>query len=200
MLKGVKSLIVASLFVGASLCSSTLEETNHIIANTKHPDLKQLIICDREWMHIGKNPQECLKAVDMLLNSKKNLNSKSTYRSDVHDMPIEVMETWLPEVYKQTDEEYIDSGVTEAYVNAGVIYGQLKQHEREVQMYQKALEYDPNRASAHLNLGISYYFGQGVNINKINAYKHWKIAAKQGNSQAQKNLDILCRESPWACK
>jgi TPR repeat protein len=45
-----------------------------------------------------------------------------------------------------------------------------------------------------------YYNGQGVKVNKTKAYELLLKAAKEGNSTAQENLDIVCKESPWACK
>jgi len=54
--------------------------------------------------------------------------------------------------------------------------------------------------SAYFNLGVYYYLGKGVKKDKIKAYKYWYHAAKNGNTGAQDNLDILCKESPWACK
>ena len=50
------------------------------------------------------------------------------------------------------------------------------------------------------NLGVLYEKGLGVPLNKIKAYQYWMKAAKQGNANAQYNLDRLCKESPWACK
>jgi len=67
-------------------------------------------------------------------------------------------------------------------------------------MYKKAIEYNPNDDVAHYALGLSYYYGGGVAMDKNKAYYHWNIAAKQGNQQATINLGVLCSESPWACK
>jgi len=39
--------------------------------------------------------------------------------------------------------------------------------------------------------------------DKLNGYKYYMKAAKlggRGGIQAQKNLNIMCKESPWACK
>ena len=57
-----------------------------------------------------------------------------------------------------------------------------------------------NDFAAQSNLGLLYYTGQGVSINKFKAYELWEKAAKQGSSEAQYNLERLCKESPWACK
>ena len=41
------------------------------------------------------------------------------------------------------------------------------------------------------------FYQQG---DKINAYKYFMKSAKNGYKPAQKHLDIVCKESPWACK
>jgi len=48
-----------------------------------------------------------------------------------------------------------------------------------------------------LNTGLLYDESKG---DKLNAYKYYMKASKLGNIQAQKNLNIMCKESPWACK
>jgi len=54
--------------------------------------------------------------------------------------------------------------------------------------------------SAQSYLGLIYILGEGVKVNKFEAY-NWLIkAAKQGDEEAQNSLDILCKESPWVCK
>ena len=48
----------------------------------------------------------------------------------------------------------------------------------------------------YLNIGVIYdHHG-----DKLNAYKYYMKSAKLGNLQAQKNLNIMCKESSWACK
>ena len=48
----------------------------------------------------------------------------------------------------------------------------------------------------YLNIGVIYdHHG-----DKLNAYKYYMKSAKLGDLQAQKNLNIMCKESPWACK
>ena len=36
--------------------------------------------------------------------------------------------------------------------------------------------------------------------DKLKAYEYFMKAARLGNTNAQKNLDIMCKQSPWACK
>ena len=51
-------------------------------------------------------------------------------------------------------------------------------------------------AESYLNAGLIYDHSG----NKLNAYKYYMKSAKTGDLQAQKNLDIMCKKSPWACK
>ena len=200
MKNSLKKLLLVVLFVGVNLGAITLEESAKQISDAKHQDFKQVMICEREAMFIEKNPQECLKAVDMLLKSKKNLKSTPNYRLDYFGVSEEIMKLLTPDDYKKTNKEFIDEYIAESYVNAGVVYVALNQNEKKIEMYKKALEYIPNDKQLNFNLGIDYYLGQGVAVNKIKAYEHWRVAAREGDKSAQKNLDILCRESPWACK
>jgi TPR repeat protein len=55
-------------------------------------------------------------------------------------------------------------------------------------------------SDAQVNLGLMYVKGHGVNQDKIAAYNWWQKSAKQGNTTTQRNLDLLCNDSPWACK
>jgi len=48
----------------------------------------------------------------------------------------------------------------------------------------------------YLNIGATYNYQD----DKLNAYKYYIKAAKLGEIDAQKNLKILCKEDPWACK
>jgi len=48
----------------------------------------------------------------------------------------------------------------------------------------------------YLNLGLIY----DETGDDLNGYKYYMKAARLGNIAAQKNLNIMCKESPWACK
>ena len=71
-------------------------------------------------------------------------------------------------------------------------------YQKAVSLFKKAC--NAGAAGGCNNLGVSYYKGQGVSLNRIKAYQYWMKAAKQGSAEAQHNLDVLCRESPWACR
>ena len=58
-----------------------------------------------------------------------------------------------------------------------------------VNWYQKAAE--QGHASAQLNLGYMYSFGEGVLENYVQAYTWYNISAAKGNKTAQQNKEIL---------
>ncbi|MBQ5538953.1 MAG: sel1 repeat family protein, partial [Bacteroidales bacterium] len=41
------------------------------------------------------------------------------------------------------------------------------------------------------NLGLKYYFGEGVSQNYAKAFEWWQKAAEQGRSDAQYNLGVM---------
>jgi len=49
-------------------------------------------------------------------------------------------------------------------------------------------------ASAQFNLGLMYYFGEGVIQNLVSAHMWLKISASQGNKDAIKNRDLCTKE------
>jgi TPR repeat protein len=95
-------------------------------------------------------------------------------------------------------------GNSKACYNVGFLYengkGVTQNYVKAAQFYKKACESDKGYAYACNNLAILYYSGKGVSKNYYKTYEYFIKAAKKGDSSAQKNLDILCREHPWACK
>ena len=59
---------------------------------------------------------------------------------------------------------------------------------------------DNGLSEAQFRFGSMLVNGQGVKLNKIAGFGYLMKAARQSHLQAQKSLDILCRQSPWACK
>jgi TPR repeat protein len=49
---------------------------------------------------------------------------------------------------------------------------------------------------SYLNAGILYYYTP----NYTKSYQYLKKAATLGNTNAEKGLDILCRNHSWVCK
>lgn len=96
-------------------------------------------------------------------------------------------------------------GVADDY-NLGT--GTTKNQQKAVYWYKKAIE--QNHTSSMYNIGLIYYWGKGnVAMDKKLTYKYWMKCAEskeseknnpQAKKSCQKGLDILCKESPWACK
>lgn len=183
-------------FVGAS----SLEEYDKSISEAKNPTLKQILTCEREANYIYKDPQQCIKAADMVLEMSKKATKNSLLRCEFFGKSEETCKLEFPSIYQKTDKEFFNGVISESYLNAGIMYDKKMIYEKSVAMFEKAIEYGLNNIDVHYNLGLSHYYGRGIAINKHKAYYYWSIAAKQGDQQAQKKLDILCKESPWACK
>lgn len=49
-------------------------------------------------------------------------------------------------------------------------------------------------------LGVIYFQGKGIAENKVKSYQFMKKALTLGSPYASRNLDVLCKNSPWACK
>ena len=69
---------------------------------------------------------------------------------------------------------------------------------KAAELFEKAAE--QGNDSAQYRLGLMYFSGKGIPQNKIKAYEWYMKSARQGNTKAQDALDILCKESSWACK
>lgn len=63
--------------------------------------------------------------------------------------------------------------------------------EEVVVLKQKAEQGD---VEAQHDLGVSYYFGEGVEKNPNEAVKWWQKAAEQGNAKSQNNLGVCYQE------
>ena len=67
-----------------------------------------------------------------------------------------------------------------------------------LELFEKSAEQGNDSGQYHL--GLMYLSGKGVPQDKIKAYEWYMKSARQGNTKAQDALDILCKESSWACK
>ncbi|MBW6488421.1 tetratricopeptide repeat protein [Sulfurimonas sp.] len=83
--------------------------------------------------------------------------------------------------------------------------GTAQDKQKAVYWFKKAIE--QKSVGSMYNLGIVYYRGEGnVDVNKKLAYKYWMkcvdsdVSNPKAQEGCQKNLDILCNQSPWACK
>lgn len=178
-MKKLVKLMAVAILAASSVGAITLEEFNTMIANANNPVLKQTLLCEREVSLIFKDPMLCVIAAAQISLKEYDATPVKGYSS-----------------YK----EY----VAVMYYNAGVIYNKIGDYDNKIDMYKRALGVLPNHSEANNNLAVAYCSGEGVEINKVKAkvkaYEHFRVAAKQGHQDAQNNLNILCKESPWACK
>lgn len=93
-------------------------------------------------------------------------------------------------------------GNINAQYNVASLYykgvGIKKDYEKAAYWYEKAAL--AGDVSAMHNIGSMFLLGEGVKMNKILAFNYLLKAAKKSHYKAQKTLDILCKESPWACR
>lgn len=83
-------------------------------------------------------------------------------------------------------------------------FEKLGKYTQAAEMWEKSIANGDCEAGDGCNaknmLAILYASGKGVQMNHIKAYELFRDALKNGNVDAQGNLDILCSKSPWACK
>lgn len=170
----VLKVLLAAIFVAATLSGVTLEDADRLMAQVKNPAFKQSLLCERESSFIFKDPALCIKAAQISLKEYQSIQEKPYDNYDGYRAGM--------------------------YFNAGIIYSKTGDNANAVEMYKKALEFSPNDATTNRNLAVAYYLGKGIKLNKIKSYEHMLVAAKQGDQKAQEALDIICKESPWACK
>lgn len=98
-------------------------------------------------------------------------------------------------------EKAAKQGYVDAQYNVATFYytgrGVQKNLQKALYWYEQAAHYGDRNAL--YNLGVIYAKGTEVEKNKIKAFRFWVEAAKRSHVQAQDSLDILCKESPWAC-
>ncbi len=95
------------------------------------------------------------------------------------------------------------SGSVDAQSHLAKLYYEGKGVKKDIPtgVYWYKMAADNGLASAQYALGVMLVNGQtGVALNKIVAFEYWMKAARQSHLEAQKSLDVLCKESPWACK
>ena len=99
-------------------------------------------------------------------------------------------------------KKYLEKGCEYSYAQSCRILAVDYRENNDYSNFSKyaSLACDLGDIEECFNLALVYYSGKGIKKDKMKAYKYWMIAAKRGDSEAQNNLDVLCKESPWACK
>ena len=172
----MKKLLLVMLLV-KSIFASTEEDYNSLISSTNDLLMKQILKCEKE-IRLHKDygsPEVCIKAAEMYSKEKKLSAEQKRFFG-------------------------------EAYFNAAAMYEFGKgniDYKKAEEMYQKSIDAGScefNQCAVKLNLGIMYFTGVGGETNHIKSYKLFKSALKHGSSNAQMALEIICTDTPWACK
>jgi Tfp pilus assembly protein PilF len=85
----------------------------------------------------------------------------------------------------------INPGDIKAYLNRGVAYRKLKQHEKEQKDYKKALELDPNNITVMLNFSESYI----ITKNYVDAHE----MAERALNIAEESKDVIISHFLMVC-
>lgn len=176
-MKKLNLVFLTLLSFTLTLSATSLKEKNENIKDEKNPAIKQVFKCERETMfkRDNGNPNICIKAVKMV----KKMN-KDSYSWRFYEGP---------------------KMISECYFNAGLIYDDgNKNADMAAKIYQKAIDENYGDKNIEFNLGILYFYGKSVQKNHLKAYKLFKSSLEHGSSSAQHALEVLCGQSPWACK
>ena len=117
---------------------------------------------------------------DFLANQKLEEGNKLYYAKDYHG------------AIKIYDEVLKFGDYSEAYNNRGVAYDDLRQYERAIQDYNKAIQLDPNNAEAYNNRGNAYAKGLKQYERAIQDYNK-AIQLNPNDERAYNNRGISYR-------
>jgi TPR repeat protein len=192
-MKKPTKILLLTAFLASSLFSeytieegqsrTSLEKFNRVVEKEQNPWIKQMLICEREWTFYAKtgDVNKCLKAADMVLALKgKNLSERELSFTSGND------------------ENSINKQASDYFNSAGLIYGEQGDFKNKIKMYEKAASLGSSIST--VNLGLAYHYGRGVQKNHIKAFEYYKKALQLGSPHAQNQIQMLCKESPWACK
>jgi TPR repeat protein len=163
---------------------------------------------NEKWQTSYKNLNKALKYYKMSYKKYNNFSSKK----EIAETQLALAELYLfgdgvkqnskkaLQLYEKalySDEKIMKNNPGSTY-NLARIYANSNNFKKAFPLYLNAAE--NGSIHAYNNIGYCYSNGKGVKKDAIKAYTAYMKAAKQGDSTAQHNLDVLCKESPWACK
>lgn len=79
----IKKVVITSLVIFAQVGAETLEEYYTVVKDSPTPAVKQMVICEREAQFLLKNPEECIKSAEMLLQIKKKVTKNFLLRCEI---------------------------------------------------------------------------------------------------------------------
>jgi len=131
--------------------------------------------------------------INNLLNNSNNttnnvFNIVSVGRENIKDILSELEKRSILNSRYNCLEEIVKIIHGESMSNLGVIYFSRKNYKESIKYFELGSTYDD--AIVQLNLGIMYYYGYGVEINRIKSFEYLQLAAKQDNAEAKR---MLCK-------
>jgi hypothetical protein len=92
-----------------------------------------------------------------------------------------------------------ESGRADMIGRLGGYYFTIGSHKKAVPLIKEAVEKGDEGAKSGLAM-IKWMGYGGEPVNKVEAYRLFYDRAQAGDENSQQALDILCKQSPWACK
>jgi len=68
-----------------------------------------------------------------------------------------------------------------------------------VNLIKKSDNKEAKKTLASQTYNLAFMYDESIK-DKLKAYKYYMEAARLGHINAQKNLRIMCKNNPWACK
>jgi TPR repeat protein len=94
--------------------------------------------------------------------------------------------------YNQEWHRLAIKGDIDIIVNIGTDFARSEMMEYAVACWQYVIDSGHGTAEAYSNLGVSYYYGNGVKQDYIKAVKYYQIAADKGHPFGMYNLAVAC--------
>lgn len=83
-------------------------------------------------------------------------------------------------------------GDVDSIVNIGTDFARSEMMEYAVACWQYVIDIGQGTPEAYSNLGVSYYYGNGVNQDYKKAVQYYQIAAAKGHPFGMYNLAVAC--------
>ena len=128
------------------------------------------------------------------MNEKKNLTTKETFDLAVQNHQknnLQIAEDLYKEILKTNPDHF------ESIFYLGALLIQKKDFNRSIQLLKKAVQIQPNHASAHSNLGIALISSDVKNYKEAKDCFNKAIKIDPNFAEAFYNLGNMCKEENY---
>lgn len=94
--------------------------------------------------------------------------------------------------YNKQRHMMAQDGDIDSIVNIGTYFAHSEMMEYAVACWQYVIDTGNGTAEAYSNLGVSYYYGNGVNQDYKKAVQYYQRAAAKGHPFGMYNLAVAC--------